>query len=180
MAEKETELGKIVGTENVIVGEEVLEEYSKDMSFAPKVRPRCVAKINTADEIKAIVKWANDTQTPLIPISSGAPHSRGDTVPSVGGAVLLDLSGMKQIVRVDRRNRVALIEPGVTFAQLKQELDKHGLRMLAPLMAPPSASVLATYVDREPVPAAADFIYGNEQMHKTYVQLLHPIFLRDP
>ena len=125
MAEKELE--KIVGSKNVLDSEEVLEEYSRDLSFVPRVRPRCVVKPKDTNEIEAIIKWANDTNTPLVPISSGAPHSRGDTVPSVGGAVLVDLSRMRQIVRIDRRNRVALIEPGVTFTELIPKLEQEGL-----------------------------------------------------
>ena len=37
------------------------------------------------------LKLANETQTPLVPVSSGPPHFRGDTVPGIGGAVIVDL-----------------------------------------------------------------------------------------
>ncbi|MFX0115974.1 MAG: hypothetical protein ACFFB3_15595 [Candidatus Hodarchaeota archaeon] len=36
---------------------------------------------------------------------------------------------MKRIVRVDRRNRMALIEPGVTFSELQPELARNGMRV---------------------------------------------------
>jgi FAD/FMN-containing dehydrogenase len=54
------------------------------------------------------------------------------------------------------------IEPGVTLGQLHEELRKNGCRVAAPLFALPSASVISTYLDREPLITAADFIYGNE------------------
>jgi FAD/FMN-containing dehydrogenase len=110
MVEKEP--AKIAGTKNVLDRAKVLEEYSKDTSFVHPIRPRCVVKPKDADEVQRLVKWANETLTPLIPVSSGPPHCRGDTVPSTGGAVIVYLSGMKQIIRVDRRNRVAIFEPG--------------------------------------------------------------------
>ena len=88
-------------------------------------RPGCKPK--NVDEVQGIIKWANDNKTPLVPVSSGPPHFRGDTVPSVPGAVMVDLSGMKKIIRIDRRNRMAIIEPGVTFAQLQPELAKQSL-----------------------------------------------------
>ena len=64
--------------------------------------------------------------TPLVPVSSGAPHFYGDTVPSVPGAVMVDLSRMDKIIKVDARNRIAVIEPGVTYGQLQPALAKAG------------------------------------------------------
>ena len=66
-----------------------------------------------------MVKLARETHTPLVPVSSGPPHFRGDTVPSAGGAVIVDLSGMKKIIMVHRNNRSAMFEPGVTFERIK-------------------------------------------------------------
>jgi hypothetical protein len=149
MAEKE--LAKIVGSKNILDSEKVLEEYSKDLSFVPRVRPRCVAKPKNADEVEALVKWANKTGTPLVPVSSGPPHFRGDTVPSTGGAVIVDLSGMKKVVRIDRRNRVAMVEPGVTFSELVPRLEREGLRLNMPLLPRNSKSVIGSVLEREPV-----------------------------
>ena len=101
MVAKEKGLAKIFGSKNVLDSAKVLEEYSKDMSFVHPIRPRCVVKPKDTDEVQRLVKWANETLTPLVSISSGAPHFRGDTVPSTGGAVIVDLSGIKKIVRID-------------------------------------------------------------------------------
>ena len=115
MAEKKDALIKIVGAENVIDDPAILDEYSRDHSFVPSRKPLIVVRPRNADEVQGIVKWANQTKTPLIPVSSGPPHFRGDSVPASEGAVIMDLSGMKRIIMMDRRNRVALIEPGVTL-----------------------------------------------------------------
>jgi FAD/FMN-containing dehydrogenase len=144
-------LEKIVGTDNVRDDEVTIEEYSSDMSFIPRVRAACVVKPGSATEVQEIVKWANDTSTPLIPVSSGGPHFRGDTVPSTGGAVVVDLSRMKQILRVDRRNRVCMIEPGVTFDELVPRLGDVGLRLNMPLLPRGSKSVIGSMLEREPV-----------------------------
>ncbi len=119
MVEKKGELAKIVGAENVVDAPEILEAYSRDQSFVPPRMPRLVVKPKNADEVQSIVKWANQTGTPLVPVSSGPPHFRGDTVPSTGGAMIIDLSRMKRIIRIDRRNRIIMIEPGVTFGELQ-------------------------------------------------------------
>jgi FAD/FMN-containing dehydrogenase len=105
MAKKKDELIKIVGGENVINDPITLDVYSKDHSFTPPMKPRMVVKPMSADEVQGIVKWANQSRTPLVPVSSGQPHFRGDTVPGSGEAVIVDLSGMNRIIMMDRRNR---------------------------------------------------------------------------
>jgi len=150
MAER-GKLAKIVGSKNVLSTQKVLEEYSKDLSFVPRIRPRCVVKPANTAEVQEIVQWANETRTPLVPVSSGSPHFRGDTVPSVGGAVIVDLSGMKRIIRIDPRNRVAMVEPGVTFAELLPALAKEGLSAYMPLSPRSSKSVIGSMLEREPV-----------------------------
>ena len=94
------QLAEIVGENNLLEDAETLADYSKDMSFVSPLRPRCVVKPRSAEEVAAIVKWAYETQTPLLPVSSTAPRFRGDTVPGVGGVVVVDLSSMKKIIRV--------------------------------------------------------------------------------
>ncbi len=145
------ELVGIVGAGNVSEAPEVLEAYSKDMSFAHPVRPDCVVKPRNAGDVQKIVQLANETLTPLTPVSSGSPHFRGDTIPEVGGAAIVDLSGMKKIIRVDRPNRVAMCEPGTTFAEMIAAADAEGLRLNAPLAPRRSKSVVGSLLEREPV-----------------------------
>jgi hypothetical protein len=148
---KKEKLVKIVGADNVSYERATLDEYSRDMSFVNSVRPACVAKPKNSDDIQKIVKLANETLTPLVPVSSGPPHFRGDTVPGIGGAVVVDLSGMKKVVRVDRARRVAMVEPGVTFGELIPEVEKEGLRLNMPLLPRKSKSVVGSMLEREPV-----------------------------
>jgi FAD/FMN-containing dehydrogenase len=85
-----------------------------------------------------------------VPVSSGAPHFYGDTVPSVAEAVVVDLSRMKAIKKIDRRNKVAVIEPGVTFSELIPALAKEGLRIPRPLLPRANKSVVASLLERQP------------------------------
>jgi FAD/FMN-containing dehydrogenase len=149
MAQKE--LASIVGIKNVLSSNKVLEAYSHDLSFVPRIKPKCVVKPANVAEVQEIVRWANKTLTTLVPVSSGPPHFRGDTVPSVGGSVIVDLSRMKRIIRVDSRNRVAMVEPGVTFGELQPELAKTGLCAYMPLAPRRTKSVVGSILEREPV-----------------------------
>jgi FAD/FMN-containing dehydrogenase len=150
MIEKE-KLAEIVGADNVRDEQETLEAYSRDMSFVNTVKPVCVAKPTKSNDIQKIVNLANETLTPLVPVSSGPPHFRGDTVPGTGGAIVVDMSGMKKIVLVDRPRRVAMVEPGVTFGELIPEAEKEGLRLNIPLLPRSSKSVVGSILEREPV-----------------------------
>jgi FAD/FMN-containing dehydrogenase len=148
---EETKLEKIVGKANIDRKRTTLHEYSQDMSFIHPIRPEAVIKPQNTAEIQQLVNLARQTGTPLIPISSGSPHFRGDTVPSIGGAIIVDLSGMKKIFRVSRKHRVAMFEPGVTFEELIKAVAKEGLRLNMPLLPRISKSVVGSILEREPV-----------------------------
>lgn len=144
-------LAKIVGAGNVSHDRVILEEYSRDMSFTKPIKPDYVVKPRNSDDVAKLVKLANETLTPLVPVSSGPPHFRGDTVPGTGGAVIVDLSKMKKVIRVDRAHRVAMVEPGVTFGELIPAVKKEGLRLNMPLLPRKSKTVVGSMLEREPV-----------------------------
>ncbi|OGO00264.1 MAG: hypothetical protein A2Y90_02525 [Chloroflexi bacterium RBG_13_52_12] len=178
MALKE-ELMSILGPAGVTDNPESLDAYSADMSFARPMKPRVSVKPKSVEEVQAIVQWANKTQTPLVPVSSGPPHFRSDTVPTAPGAVMVDLSGMQQILHIDRRNKVALIEAGVTYPQLQPALAKEGLCIPTPLASRANKSVLAGLLEREPhtIPRyqwitldplrTIELVWGNGELFRT-------------
>ena len=144
------ELAALVGRDNVAADPASLEEYAQDESFVPRLTPWAVVRPGSAEEVQQVVAWANETATPLVPVSSGGPHFHGDTVPSVPGAVMLDLRRMDKILRVDRRNRMVVIEPGVTYPQLQAALAEQGMRVTPPLCPRANKSVVASLLERQP------------------------------
>ena len=143
-------LAALVGRDNVAADPASLEEYAQDESFVPRLTPWAVVRPGSAEEVQQVVAWANETATPLVPVSSGGPHFHGDTVPSVPGAVMLDLRRMDKILRVDRRNRMVVIEPGVTYPQLQAALAEQGMRVTPPLYPRANKSVVASLLERQP------------------------------
>jgi len=143
-------LTEIIGKQKVINKPEVLDRYSHDNSFSSPMQPRLVVHPRNADDVQKTVTWANRTKTPLVPVSSGEPRFHGDTVPSVPEAVIVDLRRMDKIIRIDRRNRMVIIEPGVTYTQLQPALAAEGLRLSTPLLPRQSKSVIASLLEREP------------------------------
>jgi FAD/FMN-containing dehydrogenase len=150
--EADMETGKLVallGAENVLDEPGALAGYAADHSFAPAREPWSVVRPRTLEQVQELVKFAGAEKLPLIPVSSGAPRFRGDTVPTFGG-VMVDMSGMNRILMIDRKDRVAMIEPGVRFGQLQEALRKEGLRLPMPLCPRASKSVVGSCLEREP------------------------------
>jgi len=172
-------LKEITGGDRVFDSPDVLDTYAHDESFTTFTSPQCVVKPSGMEEVQEIVLWANETATPLIPVSSGPPRFRGDTIPAVEGTVMVDLSGMDKIIRVDRRNRVAMIEPGVTFGDLIPALEKEGLAPMMPFVPRHSKSVLSSALEREPITTpryhwenldplcCTEVIYGSGDLFRT-------------
>jgi len=156
------ELAAIVGEKHVSTASDKIILYSKDQSFTPHCRPHYVVFPGNADEVQGIVKMAGEHGVPIVPRSS-AVSLHGASIPTEGG-ILLDLQRMNRIIKIDKRNWHAIIEPGVTFLQLQKELQKHGFRVACPLLDPISGSVVSNYMERTPVTTAADFTYGAEHV----------------
>ncbi len=140
----------VVGRDNVLYDEKTLKAYEADQSFVAPMLPQCLVRPRDVAEVQEIIKWANETRTPLVPVSSGPPHFHGGTVPGAARAVMVDLAGMNRIRRIDRKNRMAVIEPGVTYGQLQQELAGQGLSVSTPLLPRASKSVVASLLERQP------------------------------
>ena len=150
MDPRKEQLIGIVGGENVLDDHLTLEAYAKDHSFVLPIKPWFVVKPKSMTEVQGLVEWANETSTPLVPVSSGPPHFHGDTVPSVPGAVIVELFLMNHILNIDRRNKMVVVEPGVTYGQLERELAKEGLRVTMPLLPRGNKSVVASLLERQP------------------------------
>lgn len=146
----EAALVAIVGAEHVSGDAAVLDGFAGDHSYAPSLPPRFVARPANEDEVRDLVLWANGSRVPLVPVSSGPPRFHGDTVPGAPGAVMVDLGRMDAVRRIDRRNRLAVIEPGVTYSRLQPALAAEGLRLVTPLLPRADKSVVASLLERQP------------------------------
>lgn len=151
------ELKQVVGPEDVHTDPETLEEYSRDQSFVRPCRPDFVAFAKSVEEVQEVVKIANKHRIPVVPFSSGNDF-RGATIPAEGG-IILNLSKMNKIIEINKQCRFAIVEPGVTYKQLQDELAKHGLRIMVPLGVPPKRSVLSSAMEMDPKLSATCYEY---------------------
>ena len=152
-------LKAIVGTDRLTTEPETLEKYSRDQSFVRPCMPDYVVFAENVREVEDVLKAANDTKTPVVPVSSGM-NLQGAAIPKEGG-IILDLSRMNKIAEVNDKEGWVVIEPGVTYGQVTKELEKHNLRLMTPLGVPSSRSVITSIMEGDPTLASASFEYGN-------------------
>jgi FAD/FMN-containing dehydrogenase len=114
--------------------------------------PMCIVYPLNTKEVQAVVKFAAKNQICLVPMSSGkSEKSSALSLPSIGvEAIIVNLSKMKKIVRIDKRNRIAMIEAGVTYKELIDAVAKEGLKLTHPLLPRDNKSVVADLLDRQP------------------------------
>ena len=142
-------LGALLPGGALVDDAETLDEYSSTSYPAPEGRPICALRPADAGQVASIVRVAREEGFNLVPVSSGPPHVKGGAVPAVDG-VVVDLAGMDSIIHFDRRNKVAVVEPGVTFGALCERASREGLRPVMPLLPRATKSVLAASLEREP------------------------------
>lgn len=144
-------LGEIVGSKNVNENQDYCSLTAGFAGIGSDLQPDYVVKPETSEQVQKIVQLANELSFPIIPVSSKSPHTTGGSKPQLPGSIILDLSGMNKILKVNRRHQLALIQPGVTWEELSIELKNHGLRIPQPLLPKNGKSVIASLLDREPL-----------------------------
>ena len=149
MATKDS-LVAILGKGNVIDNPKALEAYAENHSFDLHFAPWYIVKPKSAEKVEELVKWANETKTPLVPSSSTGVKLRGDSVPSAPEAVVVDLSGMNKIQNINRQQRMVVIEPGVTYNQLEKALNKENMTIAGSLKPKAGKSVLTDVLENVP------------------------------
>ena len=78
------------------------------------------------EQVRTIVKIANDHGVPLWTSSQGRNNGYGGPSPRVRGSVLLSLREMNRVLEIDPELAYAVVEPGVTWFQLREALDEAG------------------------------------------------------
>ena len=88
-------------------------------------RPLGVCFPRSTADVQAIVQWAGETSTPLVPRGAGTGLSGGAV--AVDGALTVVFTQMNQILEIDRANLTATVQPGVINAELGRAVAAQGL-----------------------------------------------------
>ncbi len=115
-----------IGAEHLSVGDAISEDYSHDEALTVAgVRPRLVARPASTAEVAALVEIAEQYRVPITARGSGTGLS-GACTPTAESLVI-SFERMNAILEIDTENHVAVVQPGVTLAQLDDALVPHGL-----------------------------------------------------
>ncbi len=117
-------LGEIVGAEHLLIDEEKVEPYAQD-AVKEKFPPEAVLLPQTAAEIAAILKLANERRFPVTARGGGVGYT-GGAVP-VDGGVVIGTDRMNRIREIHADDLYVVTEPGVTTYALQQAVERQGL-----------------------------------------------------
>ena len=113
----------IVGENNFTDSIIDMVSYSYDASEHHH-RPSCGVWAETAEQVSEILKLANKEKIPVIPRGAGTGLS-GMSVPIKGG-IVLDMNHMNKILKIRIEDRLAVVQPGVVYADLEKALAPSG------------------------------------------------------
>ena len=141
----------IVGAPNVCRGGASLEPYFDP--FVPLADPHAFAPSAAilpanVEEIRAILRVANETRVPVWTVSTGRNFAYGGAAPRLAGSVVLDLQRMNRILEVDERLAWARVEPGVSYFDLHAHLREQHLRLWVDPPAAGWGSVVGNTLER--------------------------------
>lgn len=126
MGDLVTALTDVVGAANVATGEAISEDLTHDEALtATPVVPAAVVRPGTTDEVAAVVALARDLGVPVTARGAGTGMS-GACIPQPDG-ILIAFDRMASILELDLDNHVAVVQPGVTLAELDEATKAHGL-----------------------------------------------------
>jgi glycolate oxidase len=128
--------------DRAIVDPQVLQGYADDWTEIPGHPPDLVVKPCGTEEVQSILRLANEYQIPVTPRVANT-NIGGLAIPEAGG-VVVDLSAMNHILETNEPDMYAVIEPGVTWLDMKNHLAQHHPRLrFAYSLSPPQSSILA-------------------------------------
>ncbi|ALL64928.1 4-cresol dehydrogenase [hydroxylating] flavoprotein subunit [Paraburkholderia caribensis MBA4] len=141
----------IVGATQVASSPASLAPYADPFapgSLAASFVPSAALLPAGVDEIRAILRVANEYRIPLWTVSTGRNFAYGGAAPRLPGSVVLDLQRMNRILAVDEPLAYALVEPGVSYFDLHHHLRERGYRLWVDPPAAGWGSIIGNTLER--------------------------------
>lgn len=133
------ELGEVIGHENVLSQPEELLVYECDGLPQHKHPPRAVVFPTSTEETSEVLKVLARAGVSFAPRGAGTGLSGGAL--AVGRGVVIELARMREIIRVDRENRIAVVQTGLVNAQLSRAVAPFGLYYVPDPSSQPSCTI---------------------------------------
>ena len=118
-------LRSLVSSDRFSTGISNLDLHSRDMSRHGPNRPDAVIWPVDRDEVSRIMQFAFQRNIPVTPWGAGT-SLEGNPIPLKGG-IVLDFNRMNRLLRLNRDDFQADVEPGVVYKELNHHLRHTGL-----------------------------------------------------
>lgn len=122
---RRTELKSIVNGDVTFVGAHSLDDLHDESLHERHREPFAVARPHSSEEVANLARWASRHHIPVTPRGSGTGLS-GGAVPVNGGLVIC-FDQMRELVRLDVRDHVVVVQAGITLRELDEKLRGTGL-----------------------------------------------------
>jgi len=119
------ELDRALGTSKLLVEEQARLPYASDDSLSEPCLPDAVVLASSREDVAAALRIAEAHDVPITPRAGGSGRT-GGAVPVAGGIVLAT-AALDRVVDVDRRDLLAIVQPGVVTAKLHELVEREGL-----------------------------------------------------
>lgn len=121
--ETKRKLREIVGPDNFTDSLIDRIAYSKDASEF-KHRPDAAVWPTDREHVASVLRLANEERFPVVARGAGTSLA-GLAVPEQGG-LIMDMGRMNRIIEINIEDRLAVVQPGVVYADLDRQLAPHG------------------------------------------------------
>ena len=101
----------------------------------------------SVEEIQQIIRIANQYKTPLWTVARGKNLGYGTAAPRLPGSMVLDLGRMNKIREIDSELGYVVIEPGVSFFDLYEELTRRNSDLMMSVPGNGWGSVMGNALD---------------------------------
>jgi glycolate oxidase subunit GlcD len=132
-------LGAIVGPNNVLSKPDELLVYECDGLPHHKYRPRAVVFPSSTEQTAAVMKELARAQVPFTPRGAGTGLSGGALALNEG--VVVELARLRQILKIDKENRLAVVQPGVVNLHVSRAAAKFGLYYVPDPSSQPTCTI---------------------------------------
>ena len=144
------EIAAAIGVDAINRSEETLRRYAENTMPGGDRRPAGVVYPSSTADVQKIVRSANAHGVPLYPISTGNNIGLGSRSASGAGQVVIDLGHkMNRILDIDERLGFAVVEPGVSYQAMYDELVRRGNKLMLDVTSgPPQGGMLGNALDK--------------------------------
>jgi glycolate oxidase len=119
-------LSDALGGDRVLTGDAIGDDYASDEALtAVATMPAAVVLPQSTADVATALRICDEQRVPVTARGSGTGLS-GAAVPVAGG-VVVSFERMRRVVEIDTANHVAVVQPGVTLAELDEVTSQHGL-----------------------------------------------------